>query len=231
MASTILPLRNGTHTVGVKDYGIVARMDRIVAAGFADAGNGLWTWRRVGDRDFDAGNAYGAPAHLLVNRASSRCPPGEAGDARNSLKALREKYATNRQLQMQKTLELYQQHGIRVTDGKSLLGACMQMPLVLGLYQTLRNGVGTTAFLWIRNLARPDVILAILAAVTTAVAMAVAPNMPEHMRWLLILLPAVFCLLTALHLSSGIALYWITTNTFGAAHTIALRRVVKRRGL
>jgi YidC/Oxa1 family membrane protein insertase len=146
------------------------------------------------------------------------------------LKALREKYATNRQLQMQKTLELYQQHGIRVADGKSLLGACMQMPLVLGLYQTLRNEVGTTAFLWIRNLGRPDIILAILAAVTTAAAMAVEPDMPEQMRWLLILLPAVFCLLTALHLSSGIALYWITTNTFGAAQTIALRRVVKRRG-
>ena len=146
------------------------------------------------------------------------------------LKALRAKYATDRQLQMQKTLELYQQHGLGIADGKSLLGAFVQMPLVLGLYQTLRNGVGTAAFLWIRNLGRPDAILAILAAVTTAVAMAVAPNMPEQMRLLLIMLPAVFCLLAALHLSSGIALYWITTNTFGAAQTIALRRVVKRRG-
>ena len=67
------------------------------------------------------------------------------------LKALREKYATDRQLQMRKTLELYQQHGLSRVDGKSLLGALVQMPLVLGLYQTLRNGVGTTAFLWIRT--------------------------------------------------------------------------------
>jgi YidC/Oxa1 family membrane protein insertase len=146
------------------------------------------------------------------------------------LKALREKYATNRQLQMQKTLELYQQHGLSMADGKSLLGALVQMPLVVGLYQTLRNGVGPAAFLWIRNLGRPDVILAILAAVTTAVAMAFAPNISEQIRWLLILLPAVFCLLAALHLSSGIALYWITTNSFSAAQTVALRRVVKRRG-
>jgi YidC/Oxa1 family membrane protein insertase len=146
------------------------------------------------------------------------------------MKALREKYATNRQLQMQKTLELYQQHGLGMADGKSLLGALVQMPLILGLYQTLRTGVGTAAFLWVRNLGRPDVFLAILAAVTTAVAMAIAPNMPEQLRWLLILLPAVFCLMTALHLSSGIALYWITTNTFGAAQTIALRAVIKRRG-
>jgi YidC/Oxa1 family membrane protein insertase len=146
------------------------------------------------------------------------------------LKALREKYATDRQLQMQKTLELYQQHGLGMVDGKSLLGALVQMPLVLGLYQTLRNGVGATAFMWIRNLGRPDAILAILAAVTMAVAMAVAPNMPEQLRLLLIMLPAVSCLLVALHLSSGIALYLIATNAFGAAQTIALRRVVKRRG-
>jgi len=70
---------------------------------------------------------------------------------------------------------------------------------------------------------------AILAAVTTAAAMAVAPQVPEQMRLLLIVLPAVFCLLAALHLSSGIALYWITSNAFGTAQTLALRRVLKRR--
>jgi YidC/Oxa1 family membrane protein insertase len=145
------------------------------------------------------------------------------------LQALKEKYATDRQAQMRKTLELYQQHGLSMADGKSLLGAIVQMPLILGLYQTLRNAVGPAAFLWIRNLGRPDAILAILAAVTTAAAMAVAPQMPEQMRLLLILLPAVFCLLAALHLSSGIALYWITSNAFGTAQTLALRRVSKRR--
>src|SRR5882757_2565363 len=142
------------------------------------------------------------------------------------LQALKEQYATDRPAQMRKTLELYQQHGLTMADGKSLLGAIVQMPMILGLYQTLRNGVGPAVFLWVRNLGRPDAILAILAAVTTAAAMAVAPQMPEQMRLLLILLPAVFCLLAALHLSSGIALYLITTNTFGAAQTIALRRVV-----
>src|SRR5882757_9306596 len=58
------------------------------------------------------------------------------------LQALKDKYAADRQTQMQKTLELYQQHGLSVADGKSLLGAVVQMPLILGLYQALRNGVG-----------------------------------------------------------------------------------------
>ena len=50
----------------------------------------------------------------------------------------------------------------------SQLGAIVQMPLVCGLYQSLRDAVGSAAFVWIRNLGRPDTILAPLAAVTTA---------------------------------------------------------------
>src|SRR3979409_1540528 len=60
--------------LGAKDYGTVARMDRIAAADFADAGDGLWTWCRVGDCDFDAGDAHRPPAHHLVDRASCRRP-------------------------------------------------------------------------------------------------------------------------------------------------------------
>jgi YidC/Oxa1 family membrane protein insertase len=145
------------------------------------------------------------------------------------LQAIREQHATDRQAQMQKTLDLYHQHGLSMADGKSLLGAIVQMPLVCGLYQTLRDGVGTAAFVWVRNLGRPDAILALLAAVTTAAAMAVAPQMSEQMRLVIILLPAVFCLLAALHFSSGIALYWITSNVFGTVQTLALRRAMKRR--
>jgi YidC/Oxa1 family membrane protein insertase len=96
------------------------------------------------------------------------------------------------------------------------------------LYRTLSNGVGTSAFLWIRNLARPDVVLAILAALSTAAAMALAPNMPEHIRLTIILLPAILCFVAALHFSSGVALYWITSNLFGAVQTFALRQAIRR---
>ena len=145
-----------------------------------------------------------------------------------ALARIRERYAKDPQTQMRQTLALYRQHGLGVVDSKSMLGAFVQMPVIYGLYRTLSNGVGPSAFLWIRNLARPDVVLAILAALSTAAAMALAPNMPEHVRLTIILLPAILCFFAALHFSSGVALYWITSNLFGAVQTLALRRVIRR---
>jgi YidC/Oxa1 family membrane protein insertase len=148
-----------------------------------------------------------------------------------ALKALRARYREDPQTQIQKTRELYREHGLTITDGKSLFSALVQMPVVYGLYKVLSNGVGTTAFLWVRNLSRPDALLAILAALTTAAMMAVAPHLSEDLRLAVVLLPAVICFIAALHFSSGVALYWITSNLVGTAQSLALRQTLKSRGL
>jgi YidC/Oxa1 family membrane protein insertase len=147
-----------------------------------------------------------------------------------ALLLIRQRLAHDPHEQMQKARELYRQHGLSVADGKSLLGAFLQMPVIYGLYKALSSGVGTTEFLWIRNLGRPDRVLAILAALSTAAAMAVAPHMSEQARLIVILLPAILCMVAALHFSSGVALYWITSNLFGAVQTLALRQTMRRAG-
>jgi YidC/Oxa1 family membrane protein insertase len=147
------------------------------------------------------------------------------------LEAIRARYAGDAREQMRQTFELYRRHGLTRADGKSLAGALVQMPVIYGLYRTLQSGMGAAAFLWIRNLARPDLLLALLAAVTTAAAMAVSPHLSDQMRLMLLLVPAILCFIAALHLSSGMALYWVTSNLFGAAQTIALRRVLRRSGI
>jgi YidC/Oxa1 family membrane protein insertase len=147
------------------------------------------------------------------------------------LAAIRERYADDPRERMHRTLELYRRNGLTPADSRSIAGALVQMPVIYGLYRALQSGTGTAAFLWIRNLARPDLLLALLAALTTAAAMAVAPHVPDQMRLIMLLLPAILCFMAALHFSSGIALYWITSNVLGAAQTIALRRVLRRNGI
>jgi YidC/Oxa1 family membrane protein insertase len=146
-----------------------------------------------------------------------------------ALKVIRERHAADRPEQMRQTMALYRQHGLNVADGKSLRGALLQLPVIYGLYTALRHGVGTTAFLWIRDLGRPDRVLAILAALSTVAVMAVAPHMSEQARLLIVLLPAILCLIAALHFSSAVALYWITSNLFGAVQSLALRRAMRPR--
>lgn len=148
-----------------------------------------------------------------------------------ALKLIRERYADDPRTQLKKTMELHRQHGLNLADSKSVLGGLLQMPVIYGLYRALTHGVGTGRFLWIRNLGRPDLILAVLAAVSTAVVSAVAPQMSEHARALIILLPAILCFLAALHFSSGIALYWVTSNLFAAGETLALRRAMRHTGI
>jgi YidC/Oxa1 family membrane protein insertase len=145
------------------------------------------------------------------------------------LATLRKRHENDPRALLLATTELYRQHGLSMADGKSLLGALAQMPVICGLYQALRDGVGNAAFLWVRNLGRPDVFLAILAALTTVAVTAVAPQISEQARLTIMLLPAIACLFAALHFSSGIALYWITSNLFSTAQTLALRRLIRIR--
>jgi YidC/Oxa1 family membrane protein insertase len=75
------------------------------------------------------------------------------------LKKLKEKYPNDRKAQTEATMELYRKHGV------SPLGSClpllMQMPIFLGLYYALQESIHfrLAPFLWINNLAAPDMLL------------------------------------------------------------------------
>ena len=146
------------------------------------------------------------------------------------LERLKTLYESSPELQLKKQLALYQEHGLSLVDGRSLLGSFVQMPILLGLFQTLRQGIGeATRFLWIANLARPDTLLAIVAGLTTALLMNANPDLPEQFRALIVIVPAVVAALVALKFASALALYWATANGFSAVQTAVLHFVVARR--
>jgi YidC/Oxa1 family membrane protein insertase len=145
------------------------------------------------------------------------------------LQALREKLGDNPDAYLKKMKELYEGHGLPLVDLKGVLGALVQFPVLLGMYQTLRGIGAGTRFLWVPNLSRSDVVLAVIAGLTTALMMYVNPDLPEQLRILMILLPSVIAIVAALHFSSALAIYWATSNTFSALQTVALHAVVRRR--
>lgn len=130
---------------------------------------------------------------------------------------------------LQKMQALYREHGLSAFDGKSMLGSVVQMPLVIGMYETLRGLGNGVRFLWVPNLLRPDFIFAVIVGVTTGLMMMANPNLPEHMRLLMIVLPAIIAGIMALKFCSVLAIYWATTNSFSAIQTLVLHRVVARR--
>jgi YidC/Oxa1 family membrane protein insertase len=145
------------------------------------------------------------------------------------LKALRDKFGDKPDVYMQKMTELYGSHGLRLVDFKGLLGGFAQLPVFLGMFQVLRDAGEGARFLWVPNLLRPDVFLAVVAGLTTALMMAVNPDLPEQVRILLIVLPSIIAIVVALQFSSALAIYWATSNTFSALQTVLLHALVRRR--
>lgn len=129
----------------------------------------------------------------------------------------------------ERMMKLYQDNGMTVMDWRSVLGSLVQMPLFLGMYQTLRAGVNGARFLWVETLARPDPLFAILAALTTMLMMAANPDLPEQMRVLLILIPSILAAIAALKFCSALAVYWTVSNCYSAIQTGALHYVIARR--
>ena len=126
-------------------------------------------------------------------------------------------------------LGLYRKHGLTPVDGRSVLGALVQLPALLGMFQVLRDAGAGAKFLWVASLAKPDAWLAVLAAVTTALMMLANPDLPEQMRVFLILLPSIIAAIVALQFCSALAVYWTASNLFSAAQTLALHLVIGRR--
>jgi YidC/Oxa1 family membrane protein insertase len=129
----------------------------------------------------------------------------------------------------QRMMQLYQEHGMTVMDWRSILGSLVQMPLFLGMYQTLRAGANGARFLWVETLSRPDPWFALLAGLTTLLMITANPELPEQMRLILILVPSILAAVMALKFCSALAVYWTVSNCYSAVQTGVLHYVVARR--
>jgi YidC/Oxa1 family membrane protein insertase len=145
------------------------------------------------------------------------------------LAALKAECGNEPQVYAQRMMKLYQQHGITVMDWRSVAGSLLQMPLFLGMYQTLRAGGNGARFLWVETLSRPDPWFALLAGLTTMLVMAANPDLPEQMRLILILVPGILAAIAALKFCSALAVYWTVSNCYSAVQTSVLHYVVARR--
>jgi YidC/Oxa1 family membrane protein insertase len=145
------------------------------------------------------------------------------------LDRLKERFADDRQRYAQEMVQLYQREGLTLVDGTGLFGALVQLPVFLGLFQVLRAIKAGGRFLWITNLARPDFWIAVIAGAATMALMATNPDLPDHMRLILIVIPGLFALVAALKVSAALCVYWTTTNVFSGAQTVVLRAVLRHR--
>ena len=82
-------------------------------------------------------------------------------------------------------------------------------------------------FLWIRDLAKPDWIVAIVATVITCLA-SVSGGSPSQNRSLLLTLSAVITIAALTKMAAGVGLYWGLSSLFSAAQGWTVQRLQRR---
>jgi YidC/Oxa1 family membrane protein insertase len=124
----------------------------------------------------------------------------------------------------------YRNEGINPVLDSGIHAAIVQAPIGIALYSVVRSGAaGASRFFWIRNIARPDSILAVIAGALALAAGLTTPPQPDVSQSILmpLAMSAVSCLVV-LHLSAGVALYWASNTGVGILQNVLLRREMSR---
>lgn len=150
--------------------------------------------------------------------------------------AINEKYKgislrdPRKQQQNQELMELYKKHGVNPMGG--CLPMLLQIPFFIGFYNVLTVAIelrGAT-WLWVRDLSQPEHlpirILPVAMVISQFLMQKMTPStaMDPRQQRMLLLMPLVFGFMFY-HFSSGLVLYWLTSNVVGIAQQALFNRL------
>jgi len=130
------------------------------------------------------------------------------------------------------TQRIFAREGLSMIPAAGCLGIIMQTPVLLALYNAVRESTTLGGrFLWIRDISKPDMALAMVVAAITAASMAAGPQ-PDGLaqqRMVMLALPAVFTLVALWQMASGVGLYWGVSSLVGVAQGLIVRHALVRQ--
>ncbi len=149
------------------------------------------------------------------------------------LKELQEKYKDDKAKQAEEQMRIMKEHKVNPVGG--CLPLLIQLPVFIAVYQAVQvyaYGFSQTGFLWIKNLALPDLILLILYAASMIVTQKLTtmptadPQQQAIQNQMTYMMPLilVFVLQT---IASAFLLYWFFLNVLSAVHQYYMMRQFK----
>jgi YidC/Oxa1 family membrane protein insertase len=142
------------------------------------------------------------------------------------IERLREVYSKNPEALSKRVMAVYKKNGIKFIDSTSMMNIGTQGILGLGIFQALRNMETGSRFMWIADIAKPDVILAFVVGVLTFLSMQVMPGLSEQQSHLMLLIPAMISMFVLVTFPSAVGLYWATSNVVTMAQSLVLRMII-----
>jgi YidC/Oxa1 family membrane protein insertase len=166
-------------------------------------------------------------------------------DLQPYLKEIQDKFKEDKEQQTRETWNLYKKHKVNPLGG--CLPALLQLPIFVGLWQALNNSVHLrhASFLWIENLAAPDMLFRmpvtvpvlgdyfnVLPFLVVALMLvqtklfsppATTPEMEQQqkmMKWMMIFMAFMFY-----KVPSGLGIYFITSSLWQIGERLLLPKV------
>jgi YidC/Oxa1 family membrane protein insertase len=168
-------------------------------------------------------------------------------DLAPQMASIKEKYKEDRERQGRETMDLYKQAGVNPFSG--CLIAMIQLPIFMGLWQTLNNSVALrhAPFLYIDNLAAPDAlfkfpqsipflgdyfnILPLVSVILMYIQMKLFSPPPANeeaeMQQKMFSVMMVFMSFMFYKVPSGLGLYFITSSLWALGERLLLPKLVK----
>lgn len=141
------------------------------------------------------------------------------------LDALRARHKDNARMLHAEMRALFAREGLSMFPTTSVLGSVMQIPLFVALFSAVQQVAARGgAFLWVRDLARPDWIVVAIASALAVAATLAGPQPAVDQRWLLVAVTTLITIVTLSQMASGVGLYWGASSAIGILQAVLVNR-------
>ncbi|KAJ49565.1 YidC/Oxa1 family membrane protein insertase [Clostridium tetanomorphum] len=147
-------------------------------------------------------------------------------------KKLQDKYKNDPQRAQQEVMKLYKEKGVSPFGG--CLPLLIQWPILLALYYVFNNisGINGVTFLWIKDLAKSDIILAVLAGATQYYSGLImnppGENPQAKQASAMNLYMSLFMIFISWRLKAALVLYWVVSNIMQMGQTILTKKLEEK---
>ena len=144
---------------------------------------------------------------------------------------IKRRHADKPDLLFSATQRVHQAHGVPLFDPRAALDSLVSLPPAVALYSAIRGIAGNAGrFLWVGDLAKPDRLMAIVAASVAAAGAwtsSANPAAANTSQTLGVVLAGVVTFFFLSHLSAGLALYSVSNSVIGAAERLIAARTIR----
>jgi YidC/Oxa1 family membrane protein insertase len=141
------------------------------------------------------------------------------------LDRIKAKYKANPQRVAEETQRVFAREKLPPVPLAGCLGTLAQAPVFVALYSSVRKAAGAGGrFFWIRNLAQPDLAVALAASAFTFLATLSGNTIGVQNQRVMIVVSTAVTMIALMKVSAGVALYWAMSSLFGAVQGAVVRR-------